>query len=478
MLWIPVPVLGELFFQSCISCKSCLILKILYLAHRIPYPPNKGDKIRSFNEIKHLSQRHEIHLACLADNPADLKYTSDLKNYCSEFHVERLVPSRAKARGAMSMLRGKPVSVGYFYSKPLQRVVDLWIEANRYDAFVCFSSPMAEYLFRSPALSGYFSFCRAPCAVRRPAFVADPPALAVRRAGATSAEWAAPSLIMDFCDVDSDKWRQYARESRLPAKWMYRLESKLLLQYENKVNRAFDYSVFVSQPEADLFLRLVPGAKRVKAISNGVDHAYFSPTAVRRAPCALNRKTPVLLFTGAMDYHANVDGVTWFCNEIFPLIRSEIPSAEFYIVGSNPAPAVKRLAEKPGVKVTGFVEDIRPYYSSAEVCVIALRLARGIQNKVLEAMSMARPVVTTGKALEGIGATPGEHVLVADDAGAMATATCELLRSEENRKLLGEKARQFVINRFDWSANMKLLEDLLQEDLEPFRQDLQDSTES
>lgn len=272
---------------------------------------------------------------------------------------------------------------------------------------------------------------------------------------------------MDFVDVDSDKWRQYADESSVPVKLIYWLESKLLVKYEKKINNGFDYSVFVSQPEAELFLRLNPAAKRVKAIPNGVDHVYFSPRSEGASSAAVlnppvsGSKTPVLLFTGAMDYHANVDGVMWFCNEIFPLIRRENPSAEFYVVGSNPTPEVKRLAEKPGVKVTGFVEDIRPYYRVADVCVIPLRLARGIQNKVLEAMSMAKLVVTTSKALEGIGAMPEEHVLVADDAREMAASVSQLLRSEDKRKLLGQKAREFVVSRFDWSVNMRMFEDLL-----------------
>jgi polysaccharide biosynthesis protein PslH len=435
--------------------KSCLILKILYLAHRIPYPPNKGDKIRSFNEIKYLSQRHEIHLACLADQASDIRYSTDLGKYCTKVHVERLVPSTARIKGAMSMLRGRPLSVGYFYSKPLQQVVNRWIEANRYDGFVCFSSPMAEYLFRSPVSKNWFSPGRAPCPVPR----------APRSSFTTSNLQPATckaKLIIDFCDVDSDKWRQYACESTLPAKGIYLLESRRLLRYERRVNRVFDYSVFVSKPESELFLHLNPEAKGLKAISNGVDHTYFSPNSVRRAPCALSRKTSVLLFTGAMDYHANIDGVTWFCKEIFPLIKEKNPSAEFYIVGSNPTAPVKRLAEKPGIKVTGFVEDIRPYYSSADVCVIPLRLARGIQNKVLEGMSMARSVVATAKALEGIGATPGEHVLVADDASAIGRAVGDLLNNEEKRKALGQRARDFVVSKFDWSANMKLLEALFQ----------------
>ena len=163
-----------------------------------------------------------------------------------------------------------------------------------------------------------------------------------------------------------------------------------------------------------------------------------------------------------MDYHANVDGVTWFCDRIFPMIKRDFPKSQFHIVGSNPHPKVRNLATNNGIKVTGFVEDIRPYYEAADVCVIPLRLARGVQNKVLEAMAMGKPVVTTTKAVEGIQAWPEEHVLVADTYNGFANAVLRLLKDQKARKQLGTSARKFVMKNYNWSTNMKKLENLLQ----------------
>ena len=340
------------------------------------------------------------------------------------------------------MLSGRSFSVGYFYQKTLQKIIDKWTIATAYDAIICFSSPMAEYLFRSSILKNYFDRDRTPCTLN-----------------------GAPCFLMDFVDVDSDKWRQYAEKSKLPASLIYGLESRILLKYEKRINRYFDFSVFVSQQEAELFLKLSPGARNVIVVSNGVDHEYFSPDYVNTPAATMHHvqctQNSVILFTGAMDYHANIDGVTWFSNEIFPLIRRDYLPAEFHIVGSNPPSDVKKLAQRPGVKVTGFVKDIRPYYCTADVCVVPLRLARGIQNKVLEAMSMAKPIVTTSKALEGIDAISGEQVLVADNAESFAGAVGDLLKDKGKKKSLAVNARQFVVNHFDWPANIQILEDLL-----------------
>lgn len=414
-------------------------MKILYLAHRIPYPPNKGDKIRSFNELKYLSHSHEIHLGCLADNPADLKYAKNLKQYCKKVHVAPLNKTIAKAKSLTSLFHYRPLSVAYFYSKLLQTTINHWLSSNHYDAIICFSSPMAEYIFRAPTLKYRFSLRHAPCAMRL-----------------------TPRLLMDFCDLDSDKWLQYSRHMRFPLNLVYKIENRSLLKYEKRINHLFDHSVFVSQQEADLFSRLYPEARNVSVIPNGVDYKYFSPQASGLEPLALSRKMPVLLFTGAMDYHANVDGVTWFCDQIFPLIKQEWPKCRFYIVGSNPHPKVRDLENRSHIRVTGFVKDIRPYYQTADVSVIPLRVARGIQNKALEAMVMEKAVVTTSKAMDGIHAVPGEHVLVEDTLGGFSSAVCTLLKDQTRRKQLGKQARKFVMANYDWPTNMKKLDTLLQ----------------
>jgi sugar transferase (PEP-CTERM/EpsH1 system associated) len=413
-------------------------MKILYLAHRIPYPPNKGDKIRSFNEIKHLSRKHDVHLACLADDPGDLKYAKDLTKYCAKVRAFPLNPRTSGIRAALSPLRVNPFSAGYFYSPALQKTVSHWFSSEDYRAVICFSSPMTEYLFRIPSLRDRFHFRPAPCALRP-----------------------VPCLIIDFCDLDSDKWAQYARATGFPKNLIYFLESKLLLSYEKRINRLFDHSVFVSKNEADLFLRLFPQARNISVIPNGVDFEYFSPDISHIRHPVSGIQYPVLLFTGAMDYHANIDGVLWFHKQVLPCLRRNLPNSRLFIVGSNPSTRVKALDRNNGVKVTGLVEDVRPYYEMAHVSVIPLRLARGIQNKVLEAMAMGKPVVTTNKALQGIGARHGQHLLAADDAETFSRAVVSLIEDPEKANAMGRRARRFVEEHFDWSRNMAALGSLL-----------------
>ncbi|MEZ4526361.1 MAG: TIGR03087 family PEP-CTERM/XrtA system glycosyltransferase [Desulfobacterales bacterium] len=404
-------------------------MKILYISHRIPYPPNKGDKVRSFNEIKYFSCFHEIDLAALVDNPTDFRYESDLKKYCRNVMLAPLNPLQGKVRGLFRLFQGQPLSAGYFYSKFLQKKIDLLLSQNDYDAIVCFSSPMAEYLCASKFHSKLFS------------------------------EKKQPKLIMDFCDLDSDKWRQYAGNSAFPLNLIYRMECRLLLEYEKKINRTFDRSIFISQQEADLFYHLYPRACKISVIPNGVDHQYFSPRG-SSLPIA-EKKGPALLFTGAMDYYANVDGVCRFCTDIFPIIKAKHADAQFYIVGSKPDPRVRELEKIRDVHVTGFVEDIRPYYEMADVSVIPLRIARGVQNKVLEAMSMGKAVVATSTSVKGIAADHEGNLRVADTAEAFARSVFLFLENEKLRRQAGSNLRSFVKKHYDWESNMKYLEELL-----------------
>ncbi len=488
-------------------------MKILYICHRIPYPPNKGDKIRSFNEIKYLAENHDLYLAFLVDDPADVRNVDPLRKYCVDLAWDEVDPRQQKIKAAPHMLLGKPLSLPYFYSSSLQRKIDQWAGAVDFDAVVCFSGPMAEYVFKSNTLK--------------------------RESGKS------PRLVMDFCDVDSDKWGQFSREGKFPMNIVYGLEQKRLLAYEAKVNREFDYSILVTENEAHLFKTLVPEARNVEVVGNGVDFKFFNPEAVpgntvdttidgpttalphtvshrntsprrgeagprpgttqrvaptsaplhtvshrntsprrgeagprprttqRVAPTSASphtvnhrddapRTEPMrLVFTGAMDYHANVDAVTWFCRDILPIIREAGIDVEFYVVGGRPTPAVKALEQVPGVTVTGFVDDIRTWYAQADVCVLPMRLGRGVQNKVLEAMAMQRPVVTTTKAAEGVSAKDLQHLLVADSPEDIARSVIELCKNPNARTQLGEAGRTFVTENFDWKRNMEKLEELL-----------------
>jgi sugar transferase (PEP-CTERM/EpsH1 system associated) len=407
-------------------------MRILYLAHRIPYPPNKGDKIRSYHEIRHLARRHRVDLACLCDVEEDLRYREDLRRWCGRVAVERLVPWRAKAGSLPALWRGRPLSVPYFYRPGLQRVVDRWLAREGYDAVVCFSSPMAEYLFRSPSKAGQ-----------------------------------RPLWIMDFCDMDSDKWLQYSRRSSGPARWIYRREAERLLDYEKKVQGRFDACFFVSRKEAALFAERVPGARNVHVAPNGVDTDHFRPEAVpqhrKEGAAGGNGGASRLVFVGAMDYAANVDGVLWFAERIFPSIRKDFPKVSFWVVGARPHPRIRALAGTPGIRVTGFVDDVRPYLASAACVVVPLRLARGVQNKVLEAMAMARPAVVTSWALDGIEARSGRDVLSADDEEGFAREVLRVLRDPSLAGELGARARRFVEENHGWEAGMNRLEEVLLE---------------
>jgi len=408
---------------------------ILYIAHRIPYPPNKGDKIRTFNEIKFLSRSYSIDLVAFADNPDDLRYQSDLERYCHDVHIIPLHPLWGKIKGVTALCSGRSISEGYFFDRKALKKISEFISQRDYLAIVCFSSPMAEYILKLL------------------------PVLREKKSP--------PHLIMDFCDVDSDKWTQYAKNAFFPMNFIYAVEARRLLRFEKKVNKLFDTSVFVSKNEAELFKTLVPDSKEVMAISNGVDFDYFSPFSQENGDADIwdegerHPPSPVIMFAGAMDYHANVEGVTWFCEKILPIIKDVFSGVQFIIAGSNPLPAVKQLEEIENVMVTGFVEDIRPYYQRADLCIVPLRIARGIQNKVLEAMAMGKVVVATRAALDGICADLGTHFIMADDADAFAAEIIALLHDPVRAKSIGTAAREFVKKEFAWDACLQKLEELI-----------------
>ena len=419
---------------------------MLYLSHRIPYPPNKGEKIRSFNQIKYLSETgHDIHLVSLVDQKRDLQYESNLLKWCKSVHLEYRSPLRAKFLSLPWLLSGLPLSVPYFYSRGIQQHVDTLLQRENIRTIFCFSSPMGEYVLRSRA-----------------------------------SEVNNKLLILDFCDLDSDKWRQYSKSSTWPMSWIHAREASLLLKYEAHLNHFFDHSIFISRAEAELFQPYAPRPERITIVPNGVDHAFFSPESAPQAPFSSEQdgsrenqesppsRSPVLLFTGAMDYEANVDGVVWFCHTALPELQKRFPGLKMYIVGANPSPAVQRLAGE-SIIVTGYVEDIRTYYRMADVCVVPLRLARGVQNKVLEALSMAKPVITTSKVLQGVKASPGQDLLVADSGQEFVDQALNLLNNPDQASAFGRRGREFILESYDWTGNLQGLRSLLGSQPDPRR---------
>lgn len=391
--------------------------KALFLTHRFPFPPNKGDKIRAFNILEHLGQRYEVFLGCLdgdTEGPADVDWAKKrgYAVYCGVSHLLQRLPQTA-----LAMINGAPLSTGYFLHQGLWRWVQDTLRTQRPELIYVYSSAMAQYVTRS------------------------------ERNGA--------QFIMDFVDVDAVKWSQYAKTTNPPVNWLYALEAKRLLRHDRDVAHIADASLFVSQTELDVFKSLAPETEnKLHPVSNGVDTTYFAPTAAN----TLDGRN--IVFVGVMDYWPNVEAVQWFAKDVLPVVRKHCPNARFQIVGSKPSPAVRILADTPGIEVTGAVADIRPYLENASVVVTPLRIARGLQNKVLEGMAMAKPLVTTSAALEGISARPDEHVLVADQAGSFAQQTIKCLTDPAFSKM-GQRARKFVVENYSWSAQLKALDAIL-----------------
>jgi polysaccharide biosynthesis protein PslH len=398
--------------------------RILFISHRIPYPPNKGDKIRSFNFIRHLACNHEMHLAFLVDNKDDLKNIEPLEKLSKSLFFETISPRLKKATSAVkAVLTSQPISIPYFYSKALQQKIDRFLDITPVDTVFCFSSPTAEYIYKSKHYNGVLK----------------------------TIPW-----IMDLIDVDSHKWRQYADTNSQPLRWLFKREADYLLQYEKQITRKFQHTLLVSESEKKLLNHYFP-ASTTEVICNGVDLRHFAPGQ----GTLRHNQGPAIVFTGAMDYWPNVDGVQWFAHDIFPQIKKEVPDAHFQIVGSKPSPEVRNLEKIEGISVTGFVDDVRDYMATAAVCVIPLRIARGIQNKVLEAMAMGKAVVCSEEAMEGIQAEPGKDLLIAEDAAAFARAVLHLLNNKPHRQEIGRNARACMEKNHSWEKSLVHLDLLL-----------------
>lgn len=267
--------------------------------------------------------------------------------------------------------------------------------------------------------------------------------------------------VVDFVDVDSDKWAQYAEQQPWPQSWLYRRESRKLLDYEMRLAREFDAGLFVSHSEAELFRQLSPAtASKIGHYNNGVNTDYFSPDPAYPNP--FSSSSPTIVFTGAMDYWPNIDAVAWFSQEVLPELRKRFDDIAFCIVGSNPAEAVCRLGSLPGVEVTGRVEDVRPYLQHAVAVVAPMRIARGVQNKVLEAMAMGKPVLVSSKGLEGITAGHGDQVLIADELDDYLAQLQQILAGEH--AAMGERARAYVSSSFNWDENLPAVVAMLSQD--------------
>ncbi len=388
---------------------------LLFISHRIPYPLNKGEKIRAHNLLHHLAKSYRVHLGCLIDDPADAAHVAHLREICAEVEGFAIDKRRQKLTALARMRPGRPLMLDYYRHPGLHRWVAATLAREQVDIVYIYSAAMAPY------------------------------ALALDR----------PGKVLDMQDIDSEKWALYAEDAAWPMRAVWAREARTLLAYERRAAMGCDVTFLVSEPEARRFVALAPEtAGRVTFVENGVDLEGFSPRHAFASPFA--GPGPHLVFTGNMDYWPNADAVAWFAAEVLPLLRARAAPPEFHIVGANPGPEVRRLADLPGVHVTGRVPDVRPYVAHADVSVSPLRLARGIQNKVLEAMAMGRPVVASAAAFEGVRAEAGRDLLVADGAGPMAAAIGAVLDGAHPG--LGAAGRAAMERGYAWSATLARLD--------------------
>lgn len=384
---------------------------ILFLAHRAPFPPDRGDRIRSFHVLRYLAARARVHVVAFADTLAEAVAGPELRALAASV---RLVPRRkGRARAAVEALAtGRPVSLAAFADDAMTAAVADVLERSPIAAIYCFSGQMAQYLPRD-----------------------------------------ATPAVMDFVDVDSCKFAALAGQGPAPIRWLMRREARLLGNFERDVAARVSAALFVSDAEAEVF-RQSGGRGHILTVENGIDAARFDPAAL---PAPVDG-APRIVFTGQMDYAPNVEAVAWFARAVMPRVQARHPRASFAIVGRTPTAAVRALAS-PHVEVTGEVADTRPWLAGAAVCVAPLTLARGIQNKVLEAMAMARPAVATAAAAEGI--DHGGALRVADGADDFAATVVSLLDDPSGAAALGHRARAQVMRRYAWDARLAPLDALL-----------------
>jgi len=399
---------------------------LVFICQRLPYAPVTGELITTFNMVRHLAQRYSVFVGTFIDDPADRIHLPAFEKMVTGIHVSQRTKPWSWMRALPHWLSGQPISFALFKSRSLERWLDSVEVNHRPVAIVTHSSNVSAYAVDH--------FQRTP--------------------------GAGPTRVLHFADVDSEKFVAYAERAKGLMKWVVRAEARRVRQQELRLTACADAVAFVSVEEANLFRSLLKGfQERVVTLPNGVDTNLFDPAQSFEAP--FHTKGHAFVFTGAMDYRPNVEAVKWFAREVFPDVKRALPNAQFVIVGSKPGADVRRLANDPAVVVTGRVESVAAYVAHAQVAVAPLQIARGIQNKVLEAMSMAKPQVVSPGALTGIAAVSGTHLLCAESSKDWIDACVELSVNRARGTAMGQAARQLVIERYSWPAQLEKLDQLL-----------------
>jgi sugar transferase (PEP-CTERM/EpsH1 system associated) len=391
-------------------------MRVLYLCHRIPYPPDKGDKIRAFHQLRALASRHEVDVFTLADDGADMEHRQALEAYCRRLTVARINPKLARLRALPFLLTNAPLTLPYFYSAKLAAEVGEALQRRTYDRIFVYCSAMAQYVERASGIP----------------------------------------IVTDLVDVDSDKWIQYAAVRRFPFSALCRREGRCLRDYERRICERSACVLVATEREGQLARQISPDA-RVHVVPNGVDTAYFDPHAV---PPEVG--PPTVIFTGDLSYFPNEVAVTFFVREVLPLVRQTIADVRFLIVGRNPGPRVRQLQRTAGVEVTGFVPDVRAYLARARVAVAPFSIAAGIQNKILEAMAYGLPVVATRRAAQGLAPSIAGMVEIGESAEELASQIVLLLRDPERCRRKGLEGRRRVADEYRWETALNRMLQLVE----------------
>jgi len=383
---------------------------ILFLTHRLPYPPDKGDKIRTFHQLDHLALSHNVYCACFVDSRADLAAAPQMRRWCADVAAVPWQRDMGIARAGAALLRGRALSIGAYDDARMHRIVKSWSRSVSFDAVVAFSACMAPYAMRAHAK---------------------------RR-------------VLDLCDVDSAKWLAYAQTDLPPRRWLHACEGRRLAAFERSCVQQFDDVLVITSAERHL-LDAHDRHGHVHVVGNGV-------TIPGGQPRPASSRGPVIAFVGAMDYRPNVEGAVWFVRKVWPLIRARLPGARLLLVGRHPVAAVRRLRRVAGVAVTGKVARPQPYLDQARVVIAPLLVARGLQNKVLEAMAAHRPVVCTSAVARGLDAIANVDVLVADDGSAFSEAVLELCESDARCEAVAAAGHRYVSRYHPWREILERFE--------------------
>jgi sugar transferase (PEP-CTERM/EpsH1 system associated) len=398
--------------------------EILFLAHRVPFPPDRGDKIRSHHVLKALAKLAAVHVAAFADDARDMAADADLAAIARTHCLVRRSKPVAMA-GVQALLSSRPVSLAAFHSRTLADYVEAVLNRHPIRAIYVFSGQMGHYV---------------------PADFAG-------------------RVLCDFVDVDSAKFEAYAAQGSGPMRWINAREGRLLRAEEARLAGRADISLLVSEEEAALMRdRLAAdhaGACDVRPLRNGIDSQRFDRAQVKAEPRLLECPGPRLIFTGQMDYPPNVAAVLLAIDRIMPLVRQVVPLASFHVVGRNPPQSLLARSGQHGCHVWGAVEDMRTWLAGADLALVPLEIARGVQNKVLEAMAMELPVVLTEGAASGIGGVDGRHFLVGRSDAEFADHVLAVLGNSARARALGTEARRFVIEELGWQASLAPLAGML-----------------